>query len=251
MTNIKLFHGDCFDILPKLIDDGIKVNMVFADLPYNETGFKWDKNLGNYKLLFEYLEKLLTDDGAMLFTGTFKHGMTLYNACPQLYKYEWVWVKDNGTNATLTGYQPFKNHEYIYVFGKGRCSYGKKTPMKYNPQMTKGEPYKGITGGSNYNGKGFIKPFYKENEGERHPLTTQYFKRDRGLHPTQKPVAMIEYLIKTYTDKGDTVLDCTMGSGSSGVACRNTGRNFIGVELDDEYYEISKKRIVTKQTKLL
>lgn len=248
---IRLIQGDCFEILPELIDNGTKVNMVFADPPYNETGNTWDNNIFDYKLLFQYLSELITDDGAILFTGTLKHGLKLINACPELYKYDWIWVKDNGTNFPAVNYQPFRVHEFIYVFGKGRVSYGKKTPMKYNPQKTKGKAYTTQTGTKSTNYKGGVNNITTINRGDRHPKTVQYFKREKGLHPTQKPVEMIEYFINTYTDKGDTVLDFTMGSGSTGVACQNTGRDFIGIELDENYFKIAKERINNIQSRLI
>ena len=225
--------------------------MVFADLPYNETGYNWDKNKMNYNLLFNYLKQLITDDGAIIFTGTFKHGVTLYNTCPELYKYDIVWVKENGTNVPNVNYQPFRTHEYIFVFGKGRVSHGKRTPMKYHPQKTKGVPYAQWQGkGGEDKWKGGMKRVKTINHGDRHPHTVQYFIRDKGYHPTQKPVKLIEWLIRTYTDENDTVLDFTMGSGSTGVACVNTNRSFIGVELDKEYFLIARNRIDEHQSKI-
>lgn len=251
MSNVRLFNDNCFNILEQLVKEEQKFQLIFSDLPYNETGNKWDKQLGDYKTLFSILEHLVTDDGALIFTGTFKHGVNLYNACPRLYKYEWVWVKENGTNIPSVNYQPFRTHEYIYVYGKGRVSNGKRTPMKYHPQKTKAEPYtqwKGQTGGENYKGGlGRVKTI---NKGERHPHTVQYFNRDRGYHPTQKPVKLMEYLLMTYTDEGDNVLDFCMGSGSMGVACRNLNRNFVGVELEKEYYDIAVERCKDEQKRL-
>lgn len=247
---IRLIHGDCLEVLPKLIDENITVNMVLTDLPYGELGFNWDKTI-NYELMFKYLKELIADDGAMLFTGTFKHGALLYSCCPELYKYEWVWEKEHGSNVPNVNYQPFRVHEYIFVYGKGRVSHGKRTPMKYHPQKTKGEPYTCYNQGNNYNGKGDLKRQLTVNEGDRHPKSIQFFKRERGYHPTQKPVKMLEYFIKTYTDENDTVLDFCMGSGSTGVACRNTNRNFIGIELDKGYFDIARQRINDSQTKLV
>lgn len=240
----RLIQGDCFKVLPQLIDEKVRVNMMFLDLPYNETGNKWDKKGIDYRVLFRYLKRLITDDGAILFTGTFKHGVKLYEACPELYKYEWVWEKDNGTNIPTVNYQPFRVHEYIYVYSKGRVSHGKRTPMKYYPQKTSGTPYHQYNSPNNkQKWKGGLDRVQTINKGDRHPHTIQYFKRDRGYHPAQKPVKMIEYFIRTYTDEHDCVLDCTMGSGSTGVACKNLNRDFIGVELDEEYYHIAEKRI--------
>ena len=238
---IKLIHGDCIEEMQKLIDKGIKVNMSFADLPYGETGNKWDKKI-NHTTMFNQLKQLVTDDGAMIFTGSFRFGVKLYNTCPELYKYDWIWEKDNGTNPPLVNYQPFRIHELIYVYGKGRVSNGTKLPMKYNPQKTKGEPYTLTSGKMSSNWKGGLKQITTVNKGDRHPKTIQYFNRDRGLHPTQKPVEMLEYLIKTYTDEGDIVLDFVMGSGTTGVACKNLNRDFIGIELNEDYFKIAKNR---------
>ena len=166
------------------------------------------------------------------------------NIAPDLYKYEWVWEKDNGTNAPNVNLQPFRVHEYIFIFGKGRVTNGNRTPMKYYPQKTKGKPYKQKSGRMSENWKGGLNNIITDNkDGLRHPKTIQKFNRDRGYHPTQKPVALLEYLIKTYTNEGETVLDNCMGSGSTGVACINTNRNFIGYELDEKYFEIARKRL--------
>lgn len=251
-----IFNEDCMTILDALIKQNVKVNMVFADLPYNETGNSWDSKI-DHKQMFEKLKQLITEDGAMVFTGTFRFGVDLYNACPELYKYDWVWEKDNGTNAPNVNLQPFRTHENIYVFGKGRVTNGKRTPMKYNPQKTQGKPYLQLRSGRvSDNWKGGLKNVTTDNpSGLRHPHTVQKFTRDRGLHPTQKPVAMLEYLIKTYTDENDVVLDFTCGSGTTLVACQNTNRRFIGVEFNperdkagnlvcpDKYYNVAVKRL--------
>ena len=251
MSNITLYNDNCFNVLPKLVQDSVKVDMVLCDPPYNETGNKWESEM-DYKQIFHWLEQLITEEGAILFTGTFKHGVKLYNACPQLYKYEWIWEKEHGTNVPSVNYQPFRVHEYIYVFGKGRVSHGKRTPMKYHPQKTKGKSYEQYNSYNNSEKwKGGLNRTKTINKGDRHPHTIQYFKRERGYHPTQKPVKMLEYFIKTYTDVGDTVLDFCMGSGSTGVACKNLSRNFIGIELDNDYFNIAKERINDAQTKLL
>ena len=166
------------------------------------------------------------------------------NIAPDLYKYEWVWEKDNGTNAPNVNLQPFRVHEYIFIFGKGRVTNGNRIPMKYYPQKTEGKPYKQKSGRMSENWKGGLNNIITDNkDGLRHPKTIQKFNRDRGYHPTQKPVALLEYLIKTYTNEGDTVLDNCMGSGSTGVACVNTNRDFIGYELNEKYFKIAEKRI--------
>lgn len=220
------------------------IDMILCDLPYAETGNKWDKML-DLKEVFKQYERINKEDGAIVLTGTFKFGVTLYNIAPHLYKYDWVWEKDNGTNAPNVNHQPFRIHEMVFVFGKGRVTNGTRIPMKYNPQKTEGTPYCQKSGRMSENWKGGLKNIVTNNEsGLRHPKTIQKFVRDKGgFHPTQKPVSMMEYFIKTYTNEGDTVLDNCMGSGSTGVACINTNRNFIGIELDEKYFHIASRRI--------
>ena len=243
---IDLRQGDCLQLMKEIPDKS--VDMILCDLPYKETGNKWDKSFDLVAVCKEF-ERLVKEDGAIVLTGTFRFGVQLFNIMPHLYKYDWVWEKDNGTNAPNVNLQPFRTHENIYVFGKGRVTNGTRTPMKYNPQKTQGKPYCQKSGRISDNWKGGLKNIVTNNaEGLRHPHTIQYFKRDKGgYHPTQKPVSLMEYLIRTYSNDGDCVLDCCMGSGSTGVACVNTHRNFIGIELDQKYFEIAKECIEKAQ----
>ena len=238
---IDLRQGDCLELMKDIPDKSI--DMILCDLPYKETGNKWDKNIDLKKLFNEY-RRIIKDDGCIALNGTFKFGVQLYNVAPDLYKYDWVWEKENGTNAPNVNYQPFRVHEFIFIFGKGRVTNGTRIPMKYNPQKTEGKPYKQKSGRMSENWKGGLNNIITDNkDGSRQPKTIQKFNRDKGFHPTQKPVALLEYLIKTYTNEGDLVLDNCMGSGSTGVACVNTNRNFIGIELDENYFNIAKERI--------
>lgn len=239
MASIK--QGDCLELMKEIPDTSI--DMILCDLPYQETGNKWDKFV-NLEQLFNEYRRIIKDDGCIALNGTFKFGTHLMNIAPDLYKYEWVWEKDNGTNAPNVNLQPFRVHEYIFIFGKGRVTNGNRIPMKYYPQKTKGKPYKQKSGRMSENWKGGLNNIITDNkDGLRHPKTIQKFNRDRGYHPTQKPVALLEYLIKTYTNEGDTVLDNCMGSGSTGVACINTNRDFIGYELNEEYFNIAQNRL--------
>ena len=238
---IDLRQGDCLEIMKDIPDKSI--DMILCDLPYKETGNKWDKNIDLQELFKEY-RRIIKEDGCIALNGTFRFGVQLYNIASDLYKYEWVWEKDNGTNAPNVNLQPFRIHEYIFIFGKGRVTNGNRIPMKYNPQKTEGTPYKQKSGRISENWKGGLNNIVTDNkDGLRHPKTIQKFNRDRGYHPTQKPVALLEYLIKTYTNENDLVLDNCMGSGSTGVACKHTNRNFIGIELDEKYFNIAKERI--------
>lgn len=242
MSDIKLYQGDCIELMKSIPDNS--VDMILCDLPYKETGNKWDRGI-DLKAVFDEYRRIIKEDGCIALNGTMKFGFQLYEVASDLYKYEWVWEKDNGTNAPNVNFQPFRIHEYVFIFGKGRVTNGTRTPMNYYPQKTEGKPYTQMSGRISENWKGGLKNVVTDNPtGLRHPKTIQKFTRDKsGLHPTQKPVAMCEYFIKTYTSEGATVLDNCMGSGSTGVACVNSNRNFIGMELDERYFNIAKERI--------
>ena len=239
---IDLRLGDCLEVMKDIPD--VSIDMIFCDLPYNETGNKWDFIVDPKRMWGEY-ERIIKDDGCIALTGTFKFGAMLYSQAPHLYKYDWVWEKDNGTNAPNVNRQPFRVHEQVFIFGKGRVSHGRRTPMKYYPQKTEGKPYRQVSGRMSENWKGGLKTIETVNEsGLRHPKTIQKFNRDKqGYHPTQKPVALCEFLIRTYTDEEDLVLDNCMGSGTTAIACLNAKRNFIGIEKNEDYFNIAKKRI--------
>ena len=241
MSKIKLYNGDCLEVMKQIPDNSI--DMILCDLPYKETGNTWDRSFPLDQVCKEY-ERIIKEDGCIALTGTFRFGVQLFNLMPHLYKYDWVWEKDNGTNAPNVNYQPFRIHENVYFFGKVRVTNGKRTPMKYFPQKTEGKPYCQKSGRMSENWKGGLNNVVTNNEsGLRHPKTIQKFIRDKGGFHPQKPVALMEYLIKTYTNENDLVLDNTMGSGSTGVACVNTNRAFIGIELEKKYYDIAHNRI--------
>ena len=236
-----LVNGNCLDILPKIGDQS--VNLVYTDPPYKETGNKWDNKLVDTVELFKHYERIIKDDGCIAVHCTMKYAIELINAAKHLYKYDWIWEKDNGTNVPNVNQQPFRVHEYILIFGKGRVTHGKRTPMKYFPQKTKGDPYTQKSGRISENWKGGLSNIVTENTGDRHPKTVQKHTRERGYHPTQKPVSLADLIIKSYTEEGDVVLDTFMGSGSSGVSAKKNYRNYIGIEINKEYYNIAKRRI--------
>lgn len=234
-----LYLGDCIDIMSKIPDNSI--DCVITDPPYGVTLNKWDSII-DIELMWLHLKRITKENSAICLFGQNKFSASLIMSNPNMYKYSWVWIKDNVTGFLHAKMYPLRIHEDILVF----C----KKPHKYNPQFTKGVPYKTTSnrGGENY---GKLKPCLTENEGNRYPITTLYFSRDKSkVHPTQKPVALLEYLVKTYTNEGDTVLDFTMGSGSTGVACKNLNRDFIGIEKNDEYYDIAKNRIESAENPL-
>ncbi len=238
----QILCGNCLELMKDIPDKSI--DMILCDLPYAETGNKWDFPI-NPELLWASYRRIIKDDGAIVLTGTFKFGVQLFLQASDLYKYDWVWEKDNGTNAPNIKLQPFRIHEQVFVFGKGRVTNGTRVSMKYNPQKVEGKPYIQMSGKMSENWKGGLKNVITKNEtGLRHPKTIQKFNRDKsGLHPTQKPVSLGRYLIRTYTNEGDLVLDNTCGSGSFLVVAMLEKRNFIGMELDENYYAVAKKRL--------
>lgn len=239
---VKLFNADCLDILPTL-EDG-SVDMVLCDLPYGTTANDWDKVIPLDKLWPEY-KRLVKKGGAIVLFAAQPFTSHLILSNPKMFKYSLVWEKEQGSMPMQAPFQPIKVHEDIAVFSDAACSYSKNGSMNYYPQMTEGEPYKGtIRKGGNI--KFHSDPSLHErrpNSGTRYPKSVLKFNTERGLHPTQKPVSLCEWLVKTYTQEGATVLDNTMGSGSVGVACLNTNRSFIGIEMDKVYFNVAATRL--------
>ncbi|MCI7555070.1 MAG: site-specific DNA-methyltransferase [Tenericutes bacterium] len=235
---IDLRQGDCLEVMKDIPDKSI--DMILCDLPYGTTRNKWDCAIPLDKLWEQY-ERIIKDTGAIVLFSQTPFTQILGVSNIKLLKYEWIWEKDNGTGFLNAKKMPLKIHENILVFYK-------KLPT-YNPQMRTGfKPYKCKQGRHSTNYGSYEQGHITESNGERYPIDIIEFKKDSGLHPTQKPVALLEYLIKTYTNEKETVLDNCMGSGSTGVACINTNRNFIGIELSEEYYNIAVRRInETKQ----
>ena len=212
------------------------IDLILCDLPYGTTKCKWDTVIP-FDKLWEQYNRIIKDNGAIVLFGNEPFSSQLRLSNLKNYKYDWVWDKKRGSNFATVKIRPFNSFENIMVFYK-------KQPA-YNPQMWKSTPY---TCNQGYVGEAKQTGLYRDNvitvnNGDRYPLTILSFSKETGLHPTQKPVALLEYLIKTYTNEGDVVLDNCMGSGSTGVACVNTNRNFIGIELDENYFKIAKERI--------
>ena len=314
-------HGDCLELMKKIPDGS--VDLVLTDPPYGTTACKWDSIIP-FEPMWEQLKRVVKKGGAIVLFSGEPFSSLLRASNIQLYKYDWIWEKEQSSSGLQAKIAPMKKHENISVFfetfsdcydttymfdelkkymqdekrktgltgkqiksllgsymashyftkGSQFCIPTKEAYYKlqttgffsvpfeelhkkyqderknakidnfntYNPQMGKGKAYKGhFAPGAEVHGKSIH--YVKENNGTRYPTSILRFNREKGFHPTQKPVALLEYLIKTYTNEGETVLDFTMGSGSTGVACMNTGRKFIGIELDDKYFEIAKQRI--------
>ena len=232
-----LLFGDCLERM-KEIPDG-SVDMVLTDPPYQSTKCSWD-NMIPFEPMWNELKRIIKPNGAIVLFGAEPFSSLLRCSNIKDFKYDWVWEKSKATGFLNSKRQPLRAHEIISVF------YSK--PPTYTPQMTEGVAYnKGVRKEQTQNDVyGSFDQVEVKSDGLRFPRSVQYFKTaesEGGFHKTQKPVALLEYLIKTYTQEGETVLDFTFGSGSTGVACLNTNRKFIGVEMNEDYFDIAKDRI--------
>lgn len=208
--------------------------MILCDLPYGTTACKWDSIIPFEPLWREY-KRIIKTNGAIVLTASQPFTSALVMSNPKWFRYEWIWEKSIATQFLDAKRRPLKKHENILIFSK--------YPSRYNPQLTAGRPYftRPKAPPTGIYGTHIRVP--TNNRGTRYPVSIQKVKNERGLHPSQKPVPLIEYLIRTYTDEGEAVLDNCMGSGTTGVACANTGRNFTGIERDPGYFKIAKARI--------
>lgn len=237
---INLMQGDCLERM-KEIPDG-SVDMILTDPPYGTTACKWDSIIP-LAPMWEQLKRIIKPNGAIVMTASQPFTSVLVGSNLKMFKYDWVWQKPKGTGHLNAKKQPMRDKEDILVFYSKQCT--------YNPQKTRGKPYKDKAGKDHTSSSSMTDSYgmytnkREDNNGFRYPKQVQNFPVvERGtLHPTQKPVALMEYLIKTYTNESETVLDFTMGSGTTGVACKNLNRKFIGIELDENYFNIAKTRI--------
>ena len=238
----ELYEGDCLKIMPTLSDKSI--DMILCDLPYGTTACSWDAVIPFEPLWREY-ERLIKDNGAIVLTASQPFTTSLIASNMAMFKYCWIWKKPQGVDPFMAKYRPLNNYEDICVFSIGTT--------KYYPQMDSGKPYTVTRDRKSRNYEitaTTMKQTTTVNAGFRYPTRIIEFNQERGLHPTQKPVALFEYLIKTYTNPGDLILDNCAGSGTTGVAAENLGRNSILIEKDPKYCEIIRKRMANRQTTL-
>lgn len=241
---MQLYQGDCLEVMKNIPDKS--VDMILCDLPYGTTSCPWDVVIP-FDRLWEQYNRIIKDGGAIVLFGSEPFSSALRMSNIKNFKYDWVWNKKKPGNIFLAKSQPMKIHEIISVFGKRRTN--------YYPIKTKRDKIKKT---KNYGtGEAFGGDKHKEEKtyeySEKNPFSIIEFSNayQKGkVHPTQKPVELCEYLIKTYTNAGETVLDNCMGSGTTGVACKHLNRNFIGIELDQNYFEIAKNRIENEPTQL-
>lgn len=233
---ITIINNDCLDAMDDIISKGIKVDAIISDIPYGTTRCKWD-NIIPFDEMWERLNKMIKPNGAIVLFGSEPFSSSLRMSNIKNYKYDWKWNKKQGGNPLNAKIQPLKIHEDIIVFNKH---------LYYPIMETRGKERK--KGGLNKQPEqtGKVDLEYTTYNNEYYPksiIEISSENRRKTVHPTQKPVAIMEYLVKTYTNEGDVVLDFTMGSGTTGVACKNLNRGFIGIELDEKYFEIAKERI--------
>ena len=235
-----IYNDDCFNIFSKIVDKSI--NLVCVDLPYSQTNCTWDSLIDLNKMWIE-LKRIGKDNCQYVFFCTTKFGNKLINSNPKWFRYDIVWEKENSVGFLNSNKQPLRKHEMIYIFHNDKKS--KDLSWVYNAQKTEGKPYKrkeNIRKAEIYGRETIEKPV--NNTGDRYPSSIIKYGYDKKKqHPTQKPVLLCEWIIKTYSNEGDTILDFTMGSGSTIVSCINTKRNYIGIEKDKDIFIKTKKRI--------
>lgn len=236
----KIYHGDCLELM-KDIPDG-SVDMILCDLPYGTTNCNWDSQI-ELSLLWPLYENKIKDNGAIVLTAQTPFDKILGVSNIKLLRYEWIWEKTQATGHLGAKKMPMKAHENILVFYKKQPFYSPIKTFGHNRKVSTVKHKRNTSTGEIYNK---CDKFSDYDSTERYPRSVVKFKSDKqkqNLHSTQKPVLLFEYLIKTYTKEGETVLDNCMGSGTTAIACLNTNRNFIGIEKDDKYFEVATKRV--------
>lgn len=246
----KLLNGDCLELMKEIPDKSI--DLILVDPPYGTTCLKWD-NVIDFKKMWQHYERIIKDNGIIAMFGIQPFTSMLITSNLNLYRYSWVWQKDTATGHLNANYKPMQITEDISIFSKGTVGSLSKNPITYYPQgvtvinkTKKNNPNSTWRKNKGYDSMNNVlnsdKEFVQKYTG--YPNNILEFARDKNaVHPTQKPVALLEYLIKTYTNEGELVLDNCMGSGSTGVAAINTNRSFIGMELNEKYFNIAKERI--------
>jgi len=243
----KIHQGDCLEVMKDIGDNS--VDMVLCDLPYGTTACNWDSII-NLETLWKHYKRIIKRNGAIILTACQPFTSKLIMSNIKMFKYIWVWNKNRGGNFVHSKFQPLKVTEDIVIFGDFPITYTPKGGHNYNPQMEQGKPYsRGKINDVIWNGRkvkcGHI---HNNKNGLRFPknIININNSNNKSVHPTQKPIALFEYLIKTYSKEKDIVLDNCIGSGTTAIACQRTNRRFIGIELEKKYVEIAQKRLSQK-----
>jgi DNA modification methylase len=243
---MQLYHGDCLDIMPTL--PAQSVDAIITDLPYGTTACKWDTIIP-FDDLWRVVRHVLKPKGAFVTTASQPFTSALVMSNPEFFKYELIWEKPRNSHPFFANLRPLPHHENIIIFSSGKNT--------YNPQLQKTDRFHKVSIGAHGRLRGDregVKSKITESRDYKYPKSIVKIAnptQELGIHPTQKPVALYEYLVRTYTNEGETVLDMTMGSGTTGVAAIQTGRDFIGIEKDAEYFAIAERRITNAQPPLI
>ncbi len=240
----QVLHGDCLELMKDIPEKSI--DMILCDLPYGTTACKWDTIIP-FEPLWEQYKRIIKDNGAIVLTASQPFTSALVMSNPKMFKYEWIWEKSRPSGIAQAKYQPMKKHENIVIFSNGKTLFNhQKEIRQYKGENSNRKVWATCNTGNNH---GLNKTQKKIITEKRNPTTVlpfsslSPFPKGSILHPTQKPVALFEYLIKTYTNEGDLVLDNAAGSGTTAIAARNTGRNYILIEKEQEYIDIINKRL--------
>jgi len=244
----KLYHGNCLEIMPQLEP----VDLVICDLPYGTTACKWDTVIP-FKPLWKQYKRLINDDGAILLMAMQPFTSALVMSNIGWFKYEWIWIKNSGADVLMAKNKPLNRTESVLVFSNATFGTDSKNRMKYNPQgvirINKNISGKNISGKNFCPGRTFKKVSFVQTH-TNYPNNILKFKKDGKLHPSQKPADLFEYLIKTYANDDDTIIDNCAGSGTTAIACERLNRKWIGIEIEEKYCEIAAKRIEQERKQL-
>jgi site-specific DNA-methyltransferase (adenine-specific) len=250
----KIYLGDCLELMPNIEDKSI--DMILCDLPYGTTACSWDVVIP-FEPLWKSYKRIIKDNGAIVLTGSQPFTSMLVMSNLEMFKYEWIWHKNSGTGFAVSKYQPMRYHESILVFAKSKTNYFPIKSERYSIGSKMRNKYKMNVGNENTSHhvpmKKIIKKYDSETKSPESVICIKSVNNSIGkLHSTEKPVELFEYLIRTYTNENDLVLDNCIGSGTTAIACIKSNRNYIGIEKDDKYFEIAKNRIelFKSQTKL-
>lgn len=237
----KLYLGDCLEVMDKLIEEGIVFDAIITDPPYGTTSCKWDSIIPLNEM-WDRLNKLIKDDGTIVLFGSQPFSSELVHSNISMFRHEWIWGKDKSGNFMNCKFEPMKIHEHVLVFGKKKGTYNPIMELREEKNKRKNKPR--VNTSNIITTKEFETKISKGDSDYKYPTSIKKFNSVRkGQHSCQKPIDWMEYLVKTYTNENDLILDFTMGSGSTGVAALNLNRRFIGIELEEKYFEIAKQRI--------
>lgn len=238
-NNIEILHGDCLELMEDIKPKSIR--LIATDLPYGITQNSWDFIIPINKM-WDSFDRVLMDNGVIALTASQPFSSMLVMSNLKMFKHEWIWIKNKGSNFANTVREPFKEHEHVLIFSKGKWVYNKQMQERTGGGLNRVKyDFNTVTKSENY--KEFERASESKNKILRVPSSHQKFNTDVGLHPTQKPVKLMEYIIKTYSNEGDIILDCCAGSFTTAIATINTNRKGIFIEKEEKYFNIGKERI--------